>query len=58
MGAVIEKIEYILPDIEVSNQDLQNEFPDYDFLKFEQKVGIKSIRCLIYFQALNVNIYQ
>ena len=42
MGAIIDKIEYVLPEREITNQDLQNEFPDYDFLKFEQKVGIKS----------------
>ncbi len=42
MGVKIEKIEYVLPEIMVTNQDLQKEFPDYDFLKFEKKVGIKS----------------
>jgi len=44
MGAIIEKIEYVFPEREITNQDLQKEFPDYDFLKFEQKVGIKSRR--------------
>ena len=40
MGAVIKGIEYEFPGKRVSNEDLQKEFPDYDFSKFESKVGI------------------
>ncbi|MDC3345941.1 ketoacyl-ACP synthase III [Schleiferiaceae bacterium] len=40
MGAEIKAIEYIFPEQVVSNQDLANEFPQYDFTKFEKKVGI------------------
>ena len=42
MGATIDRIEYIFPDKKITNQHLQNEFKDYDFLKFEKKVGIQS----------------
>lgn len=42
MGAKIDRIEYVFPNRKITNQDLQNEFPDYDFAKFEKKVGIKS----------------
>ena len=41
-GSVIEAIEYVYPERKITNEDLQNEFPDYDFLKFEKKVGIES----------------
>ncbi len=40
MGAVITNIEYIFPEQKISNTDLANRFPDYDFGKFEEKVGI------------------
>ena len=42
MGAVLKAIEYVYPDQKISNQDLANLFPDYDFSKFEEKVGIKN----------------
>lgn len=41
MGAIIKAIDYVLPEWEVTNDDLQRVFPDYDFGKFEEKVGIK-----------------
>lgn len=40
MGAIITNIEYVFPEKKVSNIDLSNQFPDYDFGKFEEKVGI------------------
>lgn len=42
MGASIDAIEYIFPSEKLTNQELQSEFPDYDFSKFEKKVGIAS----------------
>lgn len=42
MGAGIKAIEYVFPETEISNDFLQKEFPDYDFSKFEKKVGIKT----------------
>jgi 3-oxoacyl-[acyl-carrier-protein] synthase-3 len=42
MGAVLKAIEYVYPNQKISNQDLVNQFPDYDFSKFEEKVGIKN----------------
>lgn len=42
MGASIKAIEFYLPQQRVSNQDLLEKFPDYDFDKFEKKVGIKN----------------
>ncbi len=42
MGATIRNIEYFLPQNKITNEDLSNEFPDYDFNKFEEKVGIKA----------------
>lgn len=42
MGATIDRIEYVFPKKKITNQNLQNEFTDYDFLKFEKKVGIES----------------
>lgn len=42
MGATIEAIEYVYPVQKVSNDDLQKRFPEYDFVKFEKKVGIKN----------------
>jgi len=40
MGAVIKNIEYVFPNNRVSNEDLSEIFPDYDFSKFEEKIGI------------------
>jgi len=42
MGAIIKGIEYIYPDQKITNQDLAIDYPDYDFSKFEDKVGIKN----------------
>lgn len=42
MGMIIKAIEYVYPKNKVSNTDLSLEFPNYDFLKFEEKVGIKN----------------
>ncbi|WP_099364925.1 ketoacyl-ACP synthase III [Sphingobacterium sp. 1.A.4] len=42
MGAQILGIEYILPSNKITNKDLSDKFPDYDFEKFEEKVGIKN----------------
>lgn len=42
MGAIIKAIEYVYPKNKVSNEDLSKVFPDYDFSKFEEKVGIKN----------------
>ena len=42
MGMIIKAIEYVYPKNKVSNADLGKEFPDYDFSKFEEKVGIKN----------------
>jgi 3-oxoacyl-[acyl-carrier-protein] synthase-3 len=42
MGAIIKAIEYVYPKNKVSNEDLGKVFPDYDFSKFEEKVGIKN----------------
>ena len=39
---IIKAIEYVYPKHKVTNEDLGNQFPDYDFSKFEQKVGIKN----------------
>jgi 3-oxoacyl-[acyl-carrier-protein] synthase-3 len=41
MGAKIEMIEYYFPGIVLTNEDLKCEFPDTDFSKFEEKIGIK-----------------
>lgn len=42
MGATIKAIEYVYPEQKISNDDLAKQFPDYDFSKFEEKVGIKN----------------
>ena len=42
MGVSITAIEYVFPKKQITNLDLQKEFPDYDFDKFEKKVGIHS----------------
>ncbi|MCY0979384.1 ketoacyl-ACP synthase III [Chryseobacterium wangxinyae] len=41
MGAIIKHIEYIFPEKGYTNDDLSKQFPDYDFTKFDTKVGIK-----------------
>ncbi|MDB2435949.1 ketoacyl-ACP synthase III [Schleiferiaceae bacterium] len=41
MGCKILAIEYVYPDLKLTNKDLAMRFPDYDFEKFEKKVGIK-----------------
>lgn len=40
MGSKIAGIEYIYPEKCISNEDLQLEFPDYDFSKFKERIGI------------------
>ncbi len=40
MGSKIAAIEYYFPKNELTNADLTVEFPDYDFEKFGEKVGI------------------
>lgn len=40
MGVRIQALEYYLPEGKVTNEDLKKQFPDYDFGKFESKVGI------------------
>jgi len=42
MGATIKAIEYVYPNNKITNADLSSQFPDYDFSKFEDKVGIKN----------------
>jgi 3-oxoacyl-[acyl-carrier-protein] synthase-3 len=42
MGALIKAIEYVYPEQKISNEDLSRQFPDYDFSKFEDKVGISN----------------
>lgn len=42
MGAIIKGIEYVFPKRKITNEDLAKEYADYDFLRFEQKVGIKN----------------
>lgn len=42
MGAIIKNIEFVYPSNKVSNNDLSRTFPDYDFEKFEDKVGIQN----------------
>ncbi|HEX8576517.1 MAG TPA: ketoacyl-ACP synthase III [Flavobacterium sp.] len=39
---IIKAIEYVYPKNKISNEDLSKTFPDYDFSKFEEKVGIKN----------------
>ena len=57
MGYKIEKIEIYLPDKIITNKDLSVEFPDYDFSKFDDKVGISSRRNVDEDQtALNMGI--
>lgn len=42
MGAVIKGIEYIYPENKITNDCLSKQFSNYDFSKFEEKVGIKT----------------
>jgi 3-oxoacyl-[acyl-carrier-protein] synthase-3 len=42
MGSIITGIEYVYPERKVTNKELAIEFPDYDFSKFEDKVGVKN----------------
>jgi 3-oxoacyl-[acyl-carrier-protein] synthase-3 len=42
MGARIAGIEYYFPKTTLTNADLAVEFPDYDFTKIENKVGIRT----------------
>jgi 3-oxoacyl-[acyl-carrier-protein] synthase III len=42
MGASIKAIEYVYPKQKITNSDLSIRFPEYDFTKFEEKVGIKN----------------
>jgi 3-oxoacyl-[acyl-carrier-protein] synthase-3 len=42
MGAQIKHIEYYYPKKVLTNEDLQLEFPEYDFSKFEDKIGIRN----------------
>jgi 3-oxoacyl-[acyl-carrier-protein] synthase-3 len=42
MGTKIECIEFYYPEKIITNDDLQREFPEYDFSKFEQKIGIRN----------------
>lgn len=42
MGTIIKAIEYVYPENKITNKDLEKVFPDYDFSKFEEKVGIKN----------------
>lgn len=42
MGAIINAIEYVYPGNCVTNEDLGRIFIDYDFSKFEDKVGVKT----------------
>jgi 3-oxoacyl-[acyl-carrier-protein] synthase-3 len=42
MGSEIKAIEYSFPKNKISNSDLSLMFPDYDFSKFETKIGIKN----------------
>lgn len=40
MKAMLKAVEYVYPDYRLTNDDLKKEFPDYDFTKFEEKVGV------------------
>lgn len=56
MGSKIRAIEYALPDKEVDNMQLQEEFPHYDFDKFARKVGIHSRRVVTDETALDLAV--
>tara|TARA_B100002052_G_C15885389_1_gene601268 strand:- start:1402 stop:2406 length:1005 start_codon:yes stop_codon:yes gene_type:complete len=40
VGAEIKNIEFITPSIRLTNDDLKKEFEDYNFKRFESRVGI------------------
>jgi 3-oxoacyl-[acyl-carrier-protein] synthase-3 len=42
MACIIREIEYLFPNKLISNESLSLEFPNYDFSKFEKKVGIRN----------------
>jgi len=42
MGTHLRAIEYVLPKNKISNKDLAIKFPNYDFNKFEKKIGIQN----------------
>lgn len=41
MGVILKHIEYVFPDNQITNEDLSRLYPNYDFSKFDTKVGIK-----------------
>lgn len=41
MGSIIRRVEYYLPELIVSNKDLEKEFPEWDAEKIENKTGIR-----------------
>ncbi len=41
MGAILKNIEYIFPEKGYTNEELSLKYPNYDFSKFDTKVGIK-----------------
>mgnify|MGYP003602744468 FL=1 len=41
MGAILKHIDYIFPENGYTNEELSLKFPNYDFSKFDTKVGIK-----------------
>lgn len=41
MGARISAIEYVTGGIELDNDSFRNKWPDYDYDRFQNKVGIK-----------------
>lgn len=41
MGAVVKHIEFVFPKNVITNEDLSKQFPNYNFSKFDTKVGIK-----------------
>ena len=41
MCAKIKNIEFITARNKLTNDDLKNEFPDYNFKRFEKRVGIR-----------------
>lgn len=44
MGEIIKEICLHFPDTIVTNSDLQQEFPEWDYSNFEKRVGIRSRR--------------
>ena len=41
MGSIIKNIEYVLGSNQIKNNFFYDKYPDYNFKRFEQKVGIK-----------------